>query len=81
MNSHHTYQNKVYDISQTEWARDKGLEHSLRAAYEYNISDKSHFNIAYNSFLTPSDNVTNDVSGNYQISRLDLHAIYTQKNY
>jgi hypothetical protein len=73
MNSHHTYQNKVYDISQTEWARDKGLKHSLRAAYEYNISDKSHFNIAYNSFLTPSDNVTNDVSGNYQISRLDLH--------
>jgi hypothetical protein len=47
MNSHHTYQNKLYDISQTEWASYKGLDHSLRAAYEYNISDKSHFNIAY----------------------------------
>jgi hypothetical protein len=55
MNSHHTYQNKLYDISQTEWGRSKGWDHSLRAAYEYNISDKSRFNIAYTSFISPSD--------------------------
>jgi hypothetical protein len=45
----------------------------LRAAYEYNISDKSNFNIAYTSFISPSDHSTNDVSGSYQTSRLDKH--------
>jgi hypothetical protein len=73
MNSHHTYQNKLYDISQTEWGRSKGWDHSLRAAYEYNISDKSRFNIAYTSFISPSDHSTNDVSGSYQTSRLNKH--------
>jgi hypothetical protein len=73
MNSHHTYQNKLYDISQTEWGRSKGWNHSLRAAYEYNISDKSHFNIAYNSFISPSGHAANDVSGSYQTSHLDKH--------
>jgi hypothetical protein len=73
MNSHHTYQNKVYDISQTEWGRDRGWEHSLRAGYEYNISDKSNFNIAYTSFISPSNHGTNDVSGSYQTSLLDKH--------
>jgi hypothetical protein len=47
--------------------------HSLRAAYEYNISDKSNFNIAYTSFISPSGHGTNDVSGSYQTSRLDKH--------
>jgi hypothetical protein len=71
MDSHHTYKGKVYDISQSEWGRYKGWVHSVRAAYEYNISDKSNFNVAYTSFISPSSNGTNDVSGNYQTSRLD----------
>ena len=73
MNSHHTYLNKVYDISQTEWGRTKGWSHSLRAAFEYNLSDKSNFNIAYTSFISPSDHSVNDVTGSYQTSRLDKH--------
>ena len=73
MDSHHTYQNKVYDISQMEWGRSKGWDHSLRAAYEYNISDKSHFNISYVSSISPSNHSTNDVSGSYQTSCLDKH--------
>lgn len=73
MNSHHTYQNKVYDISQTEWGRFQGWEHSLRAAYEYNISDKSNLNIAYTTFISPGDHGTNDVTGNYQTSQLEKH--------
>lgn len=73
MNSLHTYQNKVYDISQSEWGRSKGWDHSLRAAYEYNISDKSNFNIAYNMFVSPDDYDTNDVTGTYQTSRLQKH--------
>lgn len=73
MNSHHTYQNKVYDISQTEWGRHQGWDHTLFAAYEYNISDKSNFNIAYNSFISPHDHAVNDVSGNYQTSRLEKY--------
>jgi hypothetical protein len=71
MNSHHAYQGKVYDISQSEWIRNKGWNHSLRAAYEYNISDKSNFNIAYTSLISPSNNGSSDVSGNYQTSSLD----------
>lgn len=71
MNSHHQYQNKTYDISQTEWGRHRGWDHSLRAAYEYNISDKSTFNIAYTTFISPGDQGINDVTGNYQISRLE----------
>lgn len=72
MDSHHTYQNKVYDISQSAWGRYKGWNHSLLAAYEYNISDKSLFSIAY-TLLSPSDNSVNDVMGNYQTSRLDKY--------
>jgi hypothetical protein len=71
MNSHHLYQKKTYDISQTEWGRYQGWDHSLRATYEYNISDKSKFNIAYTTFLSPGDDATNDVTGNYQTSRLE----------
>lgn len=73
MNSHHLYQNKTYDISQTEWGRHRGWDHSLRAAYEYNISDKSNFNIAYTTFISPGDQGINDVTGNYQTSRLEKH--------
>ena len=73
MDSHHTYQNKVYDISQSAWGRYKDWNHSLRAAYEYNISDKSLFSIAYTTLLSPSDNSVNDVMGNYQTSRLDKY--------
>lgn len=73
MNSHHQYQNKTYDISQAEWGRNRGWDHSLRAAYEYNISDKSNFNIAYTTFISPRDQGINDVTGNYQTSRLEKH--------
>jgi hypothetical protein len=73
MNSHHTYQNKVYDISQTEWGRTKGWNHTLRAAYEYNLSEKSNVNVVYTTFIAPSSQSTNDVTGNYQTSRLDKH--------
>ena len=73
MNSHHQFQNKTYDISQTEWGRHHGWDHSLRAAYEYNISNKSNFNIAYTTFISPDDQGINDVTGNYQTSRLEKY--------
>ncbi len=73
MNSHHQFQNKTYDISQAEWGRHHGWDHSLRAAYEYNISDKSNFNIAYTTFISPDDQGINDVTGNYQTSRLEKY--------
>lgn len=77
MNSFHTYQNKTFDITQTEWGRIKGWNHSLRAAYEYNISKKSNFNIAYTSFISPNDKNLNEVTGSYQTS----HVVKNERSY
>lgn len=71
--SKHTLKNQVYDIRQNEQLRMKYWNHNLRTAFEYNLNDKDHLNIAYTGSFTPDQYSNSLTSGNYQASNVDKY--------
>jgi len=64
----HTLGDTIYNINQDQQIRSKGWTHSLRSALEYNISDKSTFDIAYVGDFSPRGSQNVATTGNYQES-------------
>ena len=71
--SRHTLKNQIYDIRQNEQLRMKYWNHNLRTAFEYNLDDEDHFNLAYTSSFTPEQHSNSLTSGNYQASNVDKY--------
>lgn len=68
MESNHTLAGKLYPIIQNQRIEDEGYTHNIRGAYEYTISDKSRFELAYTGILTPNEDKHSFTTGNYQNS-------------
>lgn len=71
LDSRHTFQNKIYNIIQHQHSTFKGWDHTLRAAYEYNFSEKSNASITYNGSFSPDDTGQNYSGGNFQQSHIE----------
>lgn len=71
--SRHTLKNEVYDIRQNEQLRSKSWNHNLRTAFEYNLSDKSNFNLAYTGSYAPDKFNNSRTTGNFQTSNVDKY--------
>ena len=67
----HTFGNQLYDIQNQEAMREKGWDHTVRSALEYNFSDKEHLQLAYLGSFSPSDKGNSHTTGNFQLSNLD----------
>ncbi len=66
--SQHTLYNKVYDISQDQYITDKGWQHNLRSALEFNLSDKSNLDVSYTATFSPKGKIQSFTDGNFQNS-------------
>lgn len=67
----HTLENQIYDIQNQEAMRVKGWDHTIRSAFEYNFSEKEHFQLAYLGSFSPSDKANSHTTGNFQLSDLN----------
>ena len=67
----HTLENQLYDIRNQESMRVKGWDHTVRSAFEYNFSEKEHFQLAYLGSFSPADKANSHTTGNYQLSDLN----------
>ena len=68
LDSRHLFQNKTYNINQHQHSSYKGWDHTWRAAYEYDFSEKSNASITYNGSSSPDDKGKTHSEGNFQQS-------------
>ncbi len=66
--SHHSLNGTIYDIVQNERMTGEGLAHNVRAAAEYNISDKSNISAAYTGSYSPDMDSRSLSDGTFQKS-------------
>lgn len=82
--SQHTYDGKVYDITQTQKINTKGWKHNIYAEYGYLINEDNELSVGYNGALSDNGKGTIDVNGNFQNSHNDklqdsrLHNIFAR---
>ena len=76
----HTLENQIYDIQNQEAMRVKGWDHTIRSAFEYNFSEKEHFQLAYLGSFSPSDKANSHTTGNFQLSDLNKETESTMHN-
>jgi hypothetical protein len=69
--SHHTLGGTVHDIDQTQKLSGKYVEHNVRAAAEYNVSETSNLQIAYTGSFSPNETANSHTTGNFQTSDND----------
>lgn len=82
--SQHTYDGKVYDITQTQKINTKGWKHNIYAEYGYQINEDNELSVGYNGALSDNGKGTIDVNGNFQNSHNDklqdsrLHSVFAR---
>lgn len=82
--SKHTYDGKVYDITQTQKINTKGWKHNIYAEYGYQIDEDNELSVGYNGALSDNGKGTIDVNGNFQNSHNDklqdsrLHNVFAR---
>lgn len=82
--SRHTYDGKVYDITQTQKINTKGWKHNIYAEYGYQINEDNELSVGYNGALSDNGKGTIDVNGNFQNSHNDklqdsrLHNVFAR---
>ena len=82
--SKHTYDGKVYDITQTQKINTKGWKHNIYAEYGYQIDEDNELSLGYNGALSDNGKGTIDVNGNFQNSHNDnlqdirLHNVFAR---
>lgn len=82
--SQHTYDGKVYDITQTQKINTKGWKHNIYAEYGYQIDEDNELSVGYNGALSDNGKGTIDVNGNFQNSHNDklqdsrLHNVFAR---
>lgn len=82
--SQHTYDGKVYDITQTQKINTKGWKHNIYAEYGYQINEDNELCVGYNGALSDNGKGTIDVNGNFQNSHNDklqdsrLHNVFAR---
>ena len=82
--SQHTYDGKVYDITQTQKINTKGWKHNIYAEYGYQINEDNELCVGYNGALSDNGKGTIDVNGNFQNSHNDklqdsrLHSVFAR---
>lgn len=82
--SKHTYDGKVYDITQTQKINTKGWKHNIYAEYGYQINGDNELSVGYNGALSDNGKGTLDVNGNFQNSHNDklqdsrLHNVFAR---
>ena len=82
--SKHTYNGKVYDITQTQKINTKGWKHNIYAEYGYQINEDNELSVGYNGALSDNGKGTIDVNGNFQNSHNDklqdsrLHNVFAR---
>ena len=82
--SQHTYDGKVYDITQTQKINTKGWKHNIYAEYGYLINEDNELSVGYNGALSDNGKGTIDVNGNFQNSHNDklqdsrLHNVFAR---
>ena len=82
--SQHTYDRKVYDITQTQKINTKGWKHNIYAEYGYQINEDNELSVGYNGALSDNGKGTIDVNGNFQNSHNDklqdsrLHNVFAR---
>lgn len=82
--SQHTYDGKVYDITQTQKINTKGWKHNIYAEYGYQINEDNELSVGYNGALSDNGKGTIDVNGNFQNSHNDklqdsrLHNVFAR---
>lgn len=82
--SQHTYDGKVYDITQTQKINTKGWKHDIYAEYGYQINEDNELSVGYNGALSDNGKGTIDVNGNFQNSHNDklqdsrLHNVFAR---
>ena len=62
--SHHTLGDKLYDIEQYNKGTRQKLTHHVRAAVDYQITEKDNLNIAYTTALSPNTKRSEISTGN-----------------
>ncbi|MFV0587629.1 TonB-dependent receptor domain-containing protein [Bacteroides reticulotermitis] len=68
--SNHTLKDKVYEIRQEQNLSEKGWQHDLRGAFEYNLPENGWLSLAYTGSFSPSDKGDSRTSGSYQESHV-----------
>lgn len=68
LTSLHTLNGETHDISQHQRMVSKGFTNTMRAAWQYNFSDKSDLEIAWNGNIVPCGKQHNTSVGTYQNS-------------
>lgn len=82
--SQHTYDGKVYDITQIQKINTKGWKHNIYAEYGYQINEDNELSVGYNGALSDNGKGTIDVNGNFQNSHNDklqdsrLHNVFAR---
>lgn len=82
--SQHTYDGKVYDITQIQKINTKGWKHNIYAEYGYQINEDNELSVGYNGALSDNGKGTIDVNGNFQNSHNDklqdsrLHNVFVR---
>ena len=82
--SQHTYDGKVYDITQTQKINTKGWKHNIYAEYGYQLNEDNELSVGYNGALSDNGKGTIDVNGNFQNSHNDklqdsrLHNVFAR---
>lgn len=82
--SQHTYDGKVYDITQTQKINTKGWKHNIYAEYGYQIDEDNELSVGYSGALSDNGKGTIDVNGNFQNSHNDklqdsrLHNVFAR---
>ena len=80
----HTYDGKVYDITQAQKINTKGWRHHIYAEYGYQINEDNKLSMGYNGALSENGKGTIDVNGNFQNSHNDklqdsrLHNVFAR---
>lgn len=80
----HTYDGKVYDITQAQKINTKGWRHHIYAEYGYQINEDNKLSVGYNGALSGNGKGTIDVNGNFQNSHNDklqdsrLHNVFAR---
>ena len=82
--SQHTYDGKVYDITQTQKSIQRAWKHNIYAEYGYQINEDNELSVGYNGALSDNGKGTIDVNGNFQNSHNDklqdsrLHNVFAR---
>ncbi len=62
--SHHTLDDKVYDIRQSNNGHKRALTHNVRAALDYQVVHNANLSVAYTSAITPGIKAYEKSTGN-----------------